>query len=65
MTCLEITKDIKNTKNFNMKYTWTECTAGGTMLHIADHLPYKTRLHLDIDKTSELESVFIEPMTQK
>ena len=35
------------------------------MLHIADHLPYKTRLHLDIDKTSELESVFIEPMTQK
>ena len=35
------------------------------MLHIADHLAYKTRLHLDIDKTSELESVFIDPMTQK
>ena len=63
MTCLEITKDIKNTKNFNIYVNWVYCWWN----YVTYSRPFsiKARLHLDIDKTSELESVFIEPMTQK
>ena len=36
MRNLEITKNI-DIKDYNMKYTWTECTTGGTILYIGNH----------------------------
>ena len=42
MKNLEITKNII-LKKYNFEYTPTECTAGGTMLYIVNHLGYKPR----------------------
>ena len=41
---LKNTKIVKNIiiPNFSFEFTLTESTAGGTLLYIADHLPYES-----------------------
>ena len=46
-------------------FTPTESSAGGTLLYIANHLSYKPHLDLNIYKTNELESTFIEVLNPK
>ena len=41
-------------KNYNMEYTSTESTTGGTMIYKANYLDYKIRLDLNIYKTNEI-----------
>ena len=43
-----------------MEFTPTESSAGGTLLYIANHISYKPRNDLNINKNPELESTFIE-----
>ena len=54
-----IVKNI-NIPNFSFEFTPTESTAGGTLLYIADHLAYQNRNDLNLYKTNNLESIFIE-----
>ena len=49
-----------NLNNCSFEFTPTETSAGGTLLYIANHLPYKCRNELNIYKKNELESAFIE-----
>ena len=51
--------------NFSFDFTPTESSAGGTLLYIANHLSYKPRLDLNIYKSNELESTFIEILNPK
>ena len=65
-----ITKNVSitnnlNTKNYSIEFTLIESSAGGTLLHIANHLSYKSRQDLNIYKKNELESTFIEIMNPK
>ena len=46
--------------NFSYKFTPTESTAVGTLLYIADHLPYQKRNDLNLYKINNLELTFIE-----
>ena len=46
--------------NFSVEFTPTESSAGGTLLYIADHLAYQNRNDLNLHKTNNLESTFIE-----
>ena len=46
--------------NFSFEFTPTEYLAGGTVLYIANHLSYKPSLDLNIYKSNELKSTFIE-----
>ena len=50
-----ITKQVSLSNNFNLnnysfEFTPTETSAGGTLLYIANHLPYKCRNDLNIYK---------------
>ena len=65
-----ITKNISLTNNltmnnFSFEFTPTESSAGGTLLYIANHLSYKPHLDLNIYKSNELESTFIEVLNPK
>ena len=51
--------------NFSFEFTPTESSAGGTLLYVANHLSYKPRLDLNIYKSNELESTFIEILNPK
>ena len=46
--------------NYSFKFTPTENSVGGTLLYIANLLSYKWRNDLNIYKTNEMESTFIE-----
>ena len=46
--------------NFSFQFTFTLSSAVSTVLCIGNHLPYKPRLDLNIYKSNELESTFIE-----
>ena len=50
--CFEYTSEIKS-------------STGGTLLYLANHLSYKCRNDLNIYKTNELESNFIEIVNAK
>ena len=54
-----IVKNI-NIPNFSFEFTSTESTAGGTLLYIEDRLAYQNRNDLNLYKTNNLESTFIE-----
>ena len=51
--------------NYSYEYCPTEPSAGGTLLYIRNHLSYKTRNDLNIYKSAELESTFIEIINHK
>ena len=51
--------------NYSYEHCPTESSAGGTLLYIRNHLSYKTRNDLNIYKSSELESTFIEIINHK
>ena len=60
-----ITKQVSLLNNLNLnncsfEFTPTETSAGGTLLYIGNHLSYKCRNNLNINKKSDLESTFIE-----
>ena len=54
-----------NLNNYSFEFTPTETCAGGTLLYIANHVPYKCRNDLNIYKKNELESTFIEIVNPK
>ena len=54
-----IVKNI-NIPNISFDFTPTESTAGGTLLYITNHLAYQNRNDLNLYKTNNLESTFIE-----
>ena len=65
-----MTKNISLTNNLTInnssfEFTPTESSAGGTLLYVANHLSYKPRLDLNIYKSNELESTFIEILNPK
>ena len=49
-----------NCNHYSFEFTPTETCAGGTLLYIANHVPYKCRNDLNIYKKNELESTFTE-----
>ena len=51
--------------NFSFEFTPTKSSAGGTLLYVANHLSYEPRLGLNIYKSNELESTFIEILNPK
>ena len=51
--------------NFWFEFTPTDSSAGGTLLYIANHLPYKTCLDINICRHNELEYTFIEILNPK
>ena len=61
---MDITTNI-NLPNYSIEYTPTESHAGGTLLYISNNIAYKPRKDLNIYKTHELESTFIEIINQK
>ena len=70
VTETRITKQLSLLNNFNLnnysyEFTPTETTAGGTLLHNANHLSYKCCNELNINKSNELESTFIEIVNLK
>ena len=70
ITETRITKDVSLTNNltmnnFSFEFTPTEFSAVSTLLYIANHLSYKPRLDLNIYKSNELESTFIEILNPK
>ena len=54
-----------NLNQYSFEFTPPETSAGGTLLYIANHLSYKCRNDLNIYKTNELESTFIEIVNPK
>ena len=65
-----ITKNISLTNNvtmnnFSFEFIPTEFSAGCTLLYVANHFSYKPRLDLNIYKSNELESTFIEVLNPK
>ena len=54
-----------NLNNYSFESTPTESLAGGAMLYISNHLPYKPRTDLNICKQNQLESTFIEIINSK
>ena len=60
-----ITRNTSLTSNINLQncpfeFTPTESNAEGTLLYIANHLSYKPRTDLGLNKSNQLESTFIE-----
>ena len=55
-----VTQNIE-LSNYSFEHTPTESSAGGTLLYIANHLPYKTKKYKKID----LESTFVEIINPK
>ena len=54
-----------NLTNYSYKHCPTESSVGGTLLYIRNHLSNKTRNYLNIYKSAELESIFIEIINHK
>ena len=51
--------------NYSYVHCPTESSAGGTLLYIRNNLSYKARTDLNIYKSGELESTFIEIINHK
>ena len=51
--------------NYSYEHCLAESLADGTLLYIRNHLSYKTRNDLNIYKSAELESTFIEIINYK
>ena len=51
--------------NFSFDFTPTASSTSGTLLYIANHLSYKSRLNLNLYKSNELKSTFIEILNSK
>ena len=51
--------------NYSYKHCLIESSAGGTLLYIRNHLSYKKRSDLNIYRSAELESIFIEIISYK
>ena len=49
-----------NLRNYAIEFTPTESSAGGMLLYIASQLSYKPRPDLNIYKSNQLESTFVE-----
>ena len=49
-----------NFQNYSLEFTPTEQRAGGALLYIVNHLPYKPRTNLNSNKANRLESTSIE-----
>ena len=65
-----ITKNINKITNINInnhafEFAPTESSVGGTLICVANHLAYKPRTDLQIYKTHDLESTFIEIINPK
>ena len=65
ITETRITKDVFLTSNltmndFSFEFSHTESLAGGTLLHIANHLSCKTRSDLNIYDSNKLKATFTE-----
>ena len=56
---MNITTNI-NLPNYSIEYKPTESYVGGTLLYINNNIAYKRRKDLNIHKSHELESTFIE-----
>ena len=54
-----------NLRNYAIEFTPTESSAGGTLLYIASHLSYKPHPDLNIYKSNQLESTFVEIINPK
>ena len=54
-----------NLTNYSYGHCPTESSAGGTLLYTRIHLSYKTRNDLNIYKSAEIESIFIEIINHK
>ena len=70
VTETRITKQTSLTTNINLRkyaieFTLTESSAGSTLLYIARHLSYKPRPDLNIYKSNQLESTFVEIINPK
>ena len=61
---MDITTNI-NMPNYSIEYTLTQNHAAGTLLYISNNIAYKPRKVLNIYKTHEFESTFIEITTPK
>ena len=49
-----------NLQNYNITHTQTESNKGGSLLFVSTNLSYKSRNDLNMYKSKELESIFIE-----
>ena len=47
-------------QNYSFEFTPTASNAGGTPLYMANHLSYKPRADVSLNKANQLESAFIE-----
>ena len=54
-----------NLKNYAIEFAPTESSAGGSFLYIASQWPYKPHPDLNIYKSNQLESTFIEIINPK
>ena len=61
---MDITINI-NLPNYSLVYTPTESHAAETLLYISNNIAYKPRKDLNIQKTHELKSTFIEIINPK
>ena len=61
---LSLTTNI-NLRNYAIKFTPTESTAGGTLLYMASNLSYKPRPDLNVYKANQLESTFVDIINPK
>ena len=52
-------------KNYNLYHTPTESSAGGTLIYVSDKLNSKDRTNLNIYKSKELESTFVQIINKK
>ena len=61
-----LTSNINLNMNiYSFEFTPGESSAGGTLLYIANHLPYKSYNYFNLHKTNQLESAFIEIINSK
>ena len=60
-TRISVTNNL-TMNNFSFEFTPTEFSAGGNLLYVPNHLLYKPHFYLNIYKSNELESTFIEMM---
>ena len=65
-----ITKQVSlsnnlNLNNYSFEFTPTETSVGGTLLYIANHLPYKCRNDLNIYKKMNWNLLLLKLSTQK
>ena len=51
--------------NYSYEFCPTEAKASGTVIYTLNYLTYKTRNYLDISKSFDLESTFIETWNPK